>query len=82
MGTNNLEQGGTEYEVSVWIAHDSYSSELANYDIGLLETNEKIKFGELVWPLSLPNENPICVPTLPVIVSGWGWNKVCNCCKI
>lgn len=76
VGTSNLEDGGTSYKISNRISHEKYSSENRDNDIGLLKTSKKIEFTQQVWPIGLPNENPIFHPGLSVIAAGWGWTKV------
>lgn len=51
VGTNDLKSGGIRYNVQKLIVHEKYNQPLLANDIGLLEVDGTIQFGEKVQPI-------------------------------
>ncbi|XP_012272593.1 chymotrypsin-1 [Orussus abietinus] len=71
VGTNTLDEGGDVYKVQKIIGHPKYSSLLIRNDIGLIQVDTPIVFGDKVKPVQLPTEN-FKKNDYPAILSGWG----------
>lgn len=78
VGTNNLSTGGKYYNVSVSIAHENFTKQTKDFDIGLLKTEEQIEYNDKVQPIKLASRHPIESNGTHVKLAGWGKIKVCN----
>lgn len=71
-GSSTHNTGGINYSVKRAILHPKYSSKDADYDYGLLELENALKFSDFAKPVALADfditiqDNTIC------LVTGWG----------
>lgn len=70
LGTFDLNNGGTVYNVSSIIAHPNYNSYLTTNDIGVLQTTHLIQFSALVQPISLETK---FIGVVDSFLVGWGF---------
>ena len=69
VGTNDLKNGGTYYEVDKFIMHENYNGTFA-YDVAVIRVKETIKFNDRVKPIELSSEE--VQDGTDVIFTGWG----------
>ncbi|XP_008212399.1 serine protease 120 isoform X2 [Nasonia vitripennis] len=71
VGTNYLDKGGDKYQSKRIIAHPMYNSLMIRNDVGLIELDKDIVFGDKVQPVKLP-ESDFDKADYPAELSGWG----------
>lgn len=75
LGTNTLDKGGDEYASIKRLMHPNYISAFIKNDIGLIQLDKDIVFGDKVKPIALPTQNFDKVD-YPATLSGWGTTSV------
>lgn len=75
VGTNELDKGGEQYQSKRILSHPQYSSLLIRNDIGLIEVDKDIVFGDKVQAIQLPNGD-FTKKDYPAVLSGWGTTSV------
>jgi hypothetical protein len=75
VGTNYLDKSGDIYRSKRIISHPKYSSLFIRNDIGLIELDKDIEFGEKIQPTKLPDTN-FNKTNYPAFLSGWGTTTV------
>ncbi|XP_048507783.1 chymotrypsin-2-like isoform X2 [Athalia rosae] len=71
VGTTTLDSGGDSYKSLKVIPHPDYSQFLIRDDIGLIEVEKPIVYGDNVKPVVLPTED-FNKTDYPAVLSGWG----------
>lgn len=70
VGTNDLKNGGTYYEVDKYYAHEDYNNPDFAYDIAVIRVEGTIEFNDRVQPIEPSSEE---VPDgAEVLLTGWG----------
>ncbi|XP_015602364.1 chymotrypsin-2 [Cephus cinctus] len=70
-GTNTLDEGGDSYQSKRIVSHPKYSAALIRNDVGLIEVDKDIIFGDKVAPVKLPTTD-FSKSDYPAVLSGWG----------
>ncbi|XP_032678949.1 chymotrypsin-2-like [Odontomachus brunneus] len=71
LGSTTLDKGGDVYNSVKRIIHPLYSSTLIWNDIGLVQLNKNIVFGDNIQKIALPTHN-FNKSNYPAMLSGWG----------
>lgn len=70
-----MDNGGDSYRSIRLVGHPSYSDLLIRDDIGLIEVEKPIEFGDKVKPVALPSED-FNKTDGSAVLSGWGTTSV------
>ena len=72
VGSSDLQNGGTLYQIRETITHELYQSTTYDYDVALLKLASPMSFGEFVQPVMLATNRASLAANSMVQVSGWG----------
>lgn len=78
VGSNDLEVGGTFYEVEEGIAHEKFDIDIGTHDIGVYRLKKPIEFNSKVQPIKYSDE--FVSGGVKLTLSGWGRLKVSLFC--
>ncbi|KAJ8712806.1 hypothetical protein PYW08_008110 [Mythimna loreyi] len=75
VGTDNLLEGGTAYDIEKIIIHEKYNNVTGDYDVGIIKLNESLTFGPKVSTVSLKwNWDLVKVKLGTMLnITGWGF---------
>lgn len=74
IGAHHIQNDGTIYKLDRVVNHPRYNNFNYTYDISLLQTNERIHFGDSSKRINLDKQ--FIGADVAATVSGWGWTKV------
>lgn len=72
-----LRNDGAQYGLSNIIYHPGFTTDVYQYDVGLLKLNRKLEFGVTVQPIKLADPQLELEYGQFLVVSGWGRLWVC-----
>lgn len=75
VGTNTLDKGGDVYASVKRVVHSGYNPTLIWNDIGLIQVDKDIVFGDNVQQIALPSHN-FDKSNYSATLSGWGSTSV------
>lgn len=71
-GTSYHKKNGTAVKVEKIILHRSYNYKNSDYDIAILQLENKLNFSKAIQPIALPNIGESISDDTMCLVSGWG----------
>ncbi|GJQ68892.1 hypothetical protein Trydic_g19306 [Trypoxylus dichotomus] len=72
VGSSKLHLDGEIFSVKSAKAHPNFSFSTVDYDIGLLQLDNKLRFSPQIQPIHLPKGNQPVQPGTKAVVTGWG----------
>lgn len=69
-GTSYIDRSGVEKRVKRIITHEKYDHIDQDYDIGLVELVNPLRFSQSIQPIALPSANAVIPDNITCLVSG------------
>lgn len=72
VGSSNKTSGGSVFQLKRMIIHPNYEVASTDYDFGLLELANLLKFSDKIKPIALPSADFEIDDETICVTSGWG----------